>query len=137
MRINTVHSFKFCGIAAILICMTMSVAGQAKSRSFEIYAIDVEGGQATLIVTPDRPSRCAQAVRYSSAPRHHRGGADFSGRTHHKFFAWRREGKSVLRVRCGAAGRSWGECPFARRSDELWKIPLHRFRRLDEEERIG
>ena len=50
------HSFRFGGIAAILICMTMSVAGQAKSRSLEIYAIDVEGGQATLIVTPDKQS---------------------------------------------------------------------------------
>jgi competence protein ComEC len=38
--------------AALGIALTMSIAGGAAGRALDIYFIDVEGGQSTLIVTP-------------------------------------------------------------------------------------
>jgi len=44
---------RFSYLLAITVCLTLAVAVQAKaSKPLEIYFIDVEGGQATLIVDP-------------------------------------------------------------------------------------
>lgn len=43
-------------ILLALVLLAAMPAGQAAARSLEIYFIDVEGGQATLLVTPDRQS---------------------------------------------------------------------------------
>jgi competence protein ComEC len=49
----------FCGFfAAVLLCLSnvVATAQTASARPAEIYFIDVEGGAATLLVTPDRES---------------------------------------------------------------------------------
>jgi competence protein ComEC len=43
-------------IAAIISTASASVAGAATEKNLRIYFIDVEGGQSTLVVTPDRQS---------------------------------------------------------------------------------
>jgi len=49
---NGLRRYLSCGLAAL--AMLSSPAQAAAQRKLEIYFIDVEGGQATLVVTPDR-----------------------------------------------------------------------------------
>lgn len=42
------------GLIALVWFVTLAPAGAADSKTLEIYFIDVEGGQATLVVTPER-----------------------------------------------------------------------------------
>src|SRR5580704_585113 len=47
----------FCGLLAALLCSTtLSAAPAEKSKTLQIYFVDVEGGQATLFVTPEGQS---------------------------------------------------------------------------------
>lgn len=49
---NGLRQYLSCGLAAL--AMLSSPAQAAAQRKLEIYFIDVEGGQATLLITPDR-----------------------------------------------------------------------------------
>lgn len=47
----------FCGLLAALLCSaTLWAAAAEKSKTLQIYFVDVEGGQATLFVTPEGKS---------------------------------------------------------------------------------
>src|SRR5580658_11065651 len=47
----------FCGIlAALLFSASFSARAAEKSKTLQIYFVDVEGGQATLFVTPEGKS---------------------------------------------------------------------------------
>ena len=43
-------------IAAIIFALCMTVSAFAKPKSLQIYFIDVEGGQSTLVVSPSGQS---------------------------------------------------------------------------------
>src|SRR3984885_7937192 len=64
-RLYTTHAISFSAAVSILRVLVLwilgsisehSVAGGATPRALQIYFIDVEGGQSTLVVTPDRRS---------------------------------------------------------------------------------
>ena len=56
VNVASLRPIRWCALAVPLLVLSMAAAQDRASRTFDIYIVDVEGGNATLLVAPSRES---------------------------------------------------------------------------------